>query len=78
MTSSFDVLADFEKAFGALPDEETLAALAGAKLSGMSERAIVVAINSVRNDFEKGNLGDRKPGQAVVKRLRKMWKAGFR
>lgn len=75
---TFDVLAEFEKAFGGMPDEETLGALAGAHQNGMSERSILTAIYCVRNDFEKGNLGDRRPGQAVVERLRRMWKAGIR
>ena len=54
---TFDILLDYEKAFGAPPDEEMLKVFAGAAASGMSERIWdntkdVIRKNAVHSESE--------------------------
>lgn len=74
---TFDVLLDYEAAFGAPPDEELLNVFAGASASGMSERMILVAVYHIQGENEKGRLKE-PPGKAVAEYLRHLYRKGFR
>ena len=74
---TFDVLLDYEKAFGAPPDEEMLSVFAGAAASGMSERMILVAVYHIQNEYERGRVNGA-PGKAVAEYMRHLYKKGFR
>lgn len=74
---TFDILLDYEAAFGAPPDEEMLKVFAGAAASGMSERMILVAVYHIQNEFERGHVNGA-PGKAVAEYLRHLYRKGFR
>lgn len=74
---TLDILLDYEKAFGAPPDEEMLSVFAGAAASGMSERMILVAVYHIQNEYERGHVKE-PPGKAVAKYLRHLYRKGFR
>ena len=73
------ILDDFQKAFGGTPDEKTVTAFAGAMDSGMRESTIVMEIYRTKREIsEGGNLNNQNPGEAVVQRLRDMYRRGIR
>lgn len=75
---TFFILDAFQRAFGSTPDEKTLTALAGAMDSGMREQSILTVIYHTQNELERGNLNNQNPGEAVVQRLRDMYRRGIR
>ena len=73
------ILDAFQKAFGGTPDEKTVTAFAGAMDSGMRESTIVMEIYRTKREIsERGNLNKQNPGEAVVQRLRDMYRRGIR
>lgn len=73
------ILDAFQKAFGGTPDEKTVTAFAGAMDSGMRESTIVMEIYRTKREIsEGGNLNKQNPGEAVVQRLRDMYRRGIR
>ena len=73
------ILDAFQKAFGGTPDEKTTTAFAGAMDSGIRELTIVMEIYRTKREiFEGGNLNNQNPGEAVVQRLRDMYRRGSR
>ena len=73
------ILVAFQKAFGGTPDEKTVTAFAGAMDSGMRESTIVTEIYRTKREIsEGGNLNNQNPGEAVVQRLRDMYRRGIR
>ena len=73
------ILDAFQKAFGGTPDEKTVTAFAGAMDSGMRESTIVREIYRTKREIsEGGNLNNQNPGEAVVQRLRDMYRRGIR
>lgn len=73
------ILDAFQKAFGGTPDEKTATAFAGAMDSGMRELTIVMTIYRTKNELaDGGNLNNQNPGEAVVQRLRGMYRRGIR
>lgn len=74
---TFDILQDYEAAFGAPPDDEMLKVFSGAANAGMSERMILVAIYHIQGDFERGRVEGR-PGEAVAEYLRHLYRKGLR
>lgn len=73
------ILDAFQKAFGGTPDEKTVTAFAGAMDSGMRESTIVMEIYRTKREIsEGGNLNNQNPGEAVVQRLRRMYRGGIR
>ncbi|RKJ55845.1 hypothetical protein D7Y09_08680 [bacterium 1XD42-1] len=73
------ILDAFQKAFGGTPDEKTVTAFAGAMDSGMRESTIVMEIYRTKREIsEGGNLNNQNPGEAVVQRLRDMYRRGIR
>ena len=73
------ILDAFQKAFGGTPDEKTVTAFAGAMDSGMRESTIVMEIYRTKRELaERGNLNKQNPGEAVVQRLRDMYRRGIR
>ncbi len=75
---TFFILNTFQKAFDSAPDEKTLTAFAGAMDSGMREQSILTAIYHTQTEIERGNLNNQNPGEAVVQRLRRMYRGGIR
>lgn len=74
---TFDVLLDYEAAFGAPPDEELLNVFAGAAANGVREQTILSAIYHIQSELSKGYVkGD--PGKAVANYLRHLYRKGFR
>lgn len=73
------ILDAFQKAFGGAPDEKTVTAFAGAMDSGMREYTIVMEIYRTKRELtERGKLNNQNPGEAVVQRLRDMYRRGIR
>ena len=73
------ILDAFQKAFGGTPDEKTVTAFAGAMDSGMRESTIVMEIYRTKREIsEGGTLNNQNPGEAVVQRLRRMYRGGIR
>ena len=73
------ILDAFQKAFGGTPDEKTVTAFAGAMDSGMRESTIVMEIYRTKREIsEGGNLNNQNPGEAVVQRLRDMYRREIR
>ena len=72
------ILDAFQKAFVGTPDEKTATAFAGAMDSGMREQSILTAIYHTQTEIERGNLNNQNPGEAVVQRLRDMYRRGIR
>ena len=73
------ILDAFQKAFGGTPDDKTVTAFAGAMDSGMRESTIVMEIYRTKREIsEGGNLNNQNPGEAVVQRLRDMYRRGIR
>ena len=73
------ILDAFQKAFGGTPDEKTVTAFAGAMDSGMRESTIIMEIYRTKREIsEGGNLNNQNPGEAVVQRLRRMYRGGIR
>ena len=76
---SFFILNAFQTAFGITPDEKTATAFAGARNSGMQDLTIVMTIYRIKNEFsEKGGMNNQNPSEAVVQRLRDMYRRGIR
>ena len=74
---TFNILLDYEAAFGAPPDDEMLKVFAGAAASGMSERMILLAVYHIQNEYERGRVNGA-PGKAVAEYLRHLYRKGFR
>lgn len=74
---TFDVLIDYEAAFGAPPDEKLLTIFAKAAQCGVSERTMLMAVYHIQNEFERGHLKE-PPGEAVANWLRRLYRKGFR